>query len=817
MSPNAWIGLVVVSGIMLISAIGVSAISDVSSAATLSNQIDIKKKSESMDAFFDGDAINVKNTGKYNLEISMFRFYDELGVEVHRTIIPNSDGRVFGGALPIVQDTLLTSSDVYLQSQIPKSYTATDIGIDSFDELSGEIVTKRGRVFPIVLENSNSGDGGDSDGPPQDPAREAALAMIDGMGLQSRMIQKENDGRITHGTGMEGVDDSIKPYLQVATTTDFAATILDGETELTYFIPEFWHEYNYDGSALVDITVEPPNILGYSQTIDLVGSNVVSIDNGIKVVGSGKTVIALNDYSNQPVILRGDAGTGVIKIITSSVDLMNAEYASGLGYLTYTGGNPGTSGISVVAGIDSTHTGKHDYSINVEGHSHMHYGRGGGSGWHHYWEPYTAYYLDNISTLVKVDNGDHQIITGHTQNTGYNFRVYDTLPSVQNIEFSEGTFETNYLFPNEQSYLFVNPNGGTVIIKGETSVNIPFVEINNLPANIPYQITKDGLTLITGLTSSTGTITINSVTNAPSSVGGYLKIFPDSLSYRGAFSTVVFDNLNDQTIHINTVEDKTYVVHAYVNIPVTGSITVTNLNLNETLPLSYLDTSYESGDSIQVPVIPGYSTIHLTINGIDAQLNYADILGGTGIKIAEPTTSTITNNDLDNRITSAIVTAGTPVFVIATSNGVINAIMTETISGSITITNTYTLQAIPPPPPIPIRDDPLEGWVEIFVNGVQIGDPITLGINPFPDFTSTADISGTTAIQSVTYTYSDYTISGSTSVNVVVGDFVEFYVYGKISGEIQNYSVPGGFILVSESGTSTGTINIRSAHIQTSQ
>ena len=801
-------GILVASGIILVSAIGVSSISDVSSASTQSNDIDIKKKSESMDAFFDGDTINVKNTGKYGLEISMFRFYDAIGVEVHRTIIPDSGGRIFGVALPIVHDTILTLTDVYLPSQVPKSYTTTDIGINSFDELSGEIVTKRGRVFPIVLENINNSDPGS----PQDPDKETALAMINGMGIQSRIIQKENDGRITHGTGMEGADDSIKPYLQVAATTDFAATILDSETELSYFIPEFWHEYNYDGSTLIDITVVPPNILGYFQTRDLVGSNVVSINNGIKVVGNGKTVIALNDYADQPVILRGDTGAGLAKIITTSIDLMNAEYTSGLGYLTHSGSNPGTNGISIVSGIDATQTGKYDFSYIVPSSRHQHHCKCS----LHIHPAYTAYETDATSTLVKIDSGDHAIVTGHTNTESISaFRLFDTLPSYEKTIMS-GAFEQTFTFPSDVSYLYVEPNGGKMTIKAESNTTIiPFVKINNLPANTPYQISKDGLIIITGMTSSTGIIIVDSIENAPATVGGILKIFPDSLSYRGAFSTVVFDNLNNKVIHINTAEDKTYVVYAYVNIPVTGSINVTNLNLDGTLFLSYLDMSYEFNDAIKVPVIPRYSTINLTINGVDTQLNYADILGGTGIKIAEPTTSTITNHDFDNRILSTTVTAGTPTFVIATSNGVISAIMSETISGAITITNTYTLQAIPPPPPIPQPRDPLEGFVEIYVNGVLLKTQ-RLGINPNPAFTSTNTVLATTATQSVTYTYPDYSVEGVTSVNVSTGDFVEFYLYGKIFGEIEGYFPPDGFTIVSESGTATSTINIRSAHIQTS-
>jgi len=273
--------------------------------------------------------------------------------------------------------------------------------------------------------------------------------------------------------------------------------------------------------------------------------------------------------------------------------------------------------------------------------------------------------------------------------------------------------------------------------------------------------------------------------------------------------------LNDQTIHIDTAEDKTYVVHAYVNIPVTGNVTITNLNLDETLPIPYLDGPYSTGDSIYVPVIPGYKTINLTINEVLTSLNYADVLGGTGIKIADPASGTITKEDLTNSIHSITTSAGTPTFAIATSDGTINAIMSVTISGTATISNSYTLSQIPPPPPPPIRKDPLEGFVEIYNNGVLIHTQ-TLGINPNPGFVATNTLSGSTATQSVTYTYGDYNLSGATSVSVSTGDFVEFYLYGKITGDIENYTAPTGMQIDSESGTASATIDIRDAHIQTS-
>ena len=309
-----------------------------------------------------------------------------------------------------------------------------------------------------------------------------------------------------------------------------------------------------------------------------------------------------------------------------------------------------------------------------------------------------------------------------------------------------------------------------------------------------------------------GQIIIDEINDAPSTVGGVLHMYPDSLAYRGDFSTVIFDELNSEIIHIPT-NDWVYTTHAYAAIPVTGSITVTNLSLDETLPIPYLDKVYLDGDTIHVPVLPLHDTIHLEINGIDTSLQYSNILGGTGITIADTTISVITKNDPSSPIHLAEAKAGTVAYAIASSDGTLKAIISETISGRITITNTYHLEETPPPPPPLTRIDPLTGEVDIYINGI-LEQQITLGVNPYPDFAEDST-GGLVVTQSVSYTYPDYTLSGATSIPVQAGDFVEFYVYAKIYGQIDSYQTPSGHVLLSSSGISSATAQIRSAYITT--
>ena len=197
----------------------------------------------------------------------------------------------------------------------------------------------------------------------------------------------------------------------------------------------------------------------------------------------------------------------------------------------------------------------------------------------------------------------------------------------------------------------------------------------------------------------------------------------------------------------------------YVRIPVTGMVSITDTSLDGTQSIPYVDGDYRSGDGLNIPVLPGFDAVHMRINGIQASLRYANILGGTGITIAEPKTSQITQNSVSSPIRYAESTAGTTAFAIATADGRLKAVISETISGSISITNTYRLQAVPPPPPAIPRDDPLTGEVDIFVNGI-FREHVTLGINPYPDFAFASVRQGNDIVQSVRYSYPQHTLAG---------------------------------------------------------
>lgn len=725
-----------------------------------------------------------------------------------------------------------------------------------------QIVTENGNVFSVDADSLNSESTGSGNG------INDGQAMIDGIGLQSRIIQTEyDDGQITYGSGMVGADTSMVPYFQVPSSTDFAAMTVAEDAYSSYVIPKFAAKYNFVGDSLVMIPDNTPNVLGYSVKQDILGNTAVTVNNGLDIAGMGTTVLKLNDMNEQTVLINGDATNGKVQLVKSPYDLTALPYSSD-GFETYSetqsyqkivdinsncwytnaynycivSENPQTSSTNtrpissipnILVGQDQQIVSKYEFSqdgwglVDASHHSyHCHSS--------HKWSQQTA--IDKCLNTLSGSTSQtvhptysvfdplmqyytvtslSGIIDEKVDAAGF-MRIYDQRPFVEIFEAQNQEFNHKHTFGNDDYYLIIeSANLSGVDIKGiniQSSSNL--LEISNIPPNKHFQITQNGVVGTSGVTGNDGMLVVlSSGLDLSGSDVGILNIY-ESLVHRDTFDTVVFDGYNDETFRIDTADSKTYVIHAYAKIPVVGTVNVTGTNLDGTQSLSYLDRQYVGG-AIYIPVVPGFSTINMTINGVAASLDYSDILGGTGIKIADPVTSTISEFDAESPILSGEATVGTTAYAIATSNGVLNAQITQTISGVLSITNTYNLEAIPPPPPpIPSRD-PLSGWVDVYVNGVLVKQQ-TLGINPFPNFIPANDVNGNVVTRSVTYTYPDYSLSGSVSVDVSSGDVVEFYVYAKISGDIDGYAPPAGFALVSSSGVSSATASIRDAYVFTS-
>ena len=689
---------------MTVSAISVTSIGDVSHKSTQSNQFEVEKISEQMDMSFDGqkNIISITNIGKYDSEIAMFRFYDNAGTEVHRTILPDADGRSFGSGNPLVGNSTLSVDEANLYSHTPVTYSLEDIGIDSVDGMTVEIVTKRGRVFPMVFDDNNTSN--------SDLSSSNSTSILDGLGVSLSIQNFVTPGTAYYGWGTRnpGTQTDIRPYIVSEGASNWFSTVSTKDPVKTFVIPEFGREYHYDGDSLNVVSSERPNALGYRDTRAINGSSIVSINNGIQVSGAGTTILKFYDYHKNTVLLRGDAAQGgVFKIITSDIDLMTEPYYND-GYLTYsTNGDPTPTSLNIVAGIDSEHTGhfkfkqKYDYKRKL-------YHQGSTAKWQY--GLLTNWVVLN-SDLVKTDNGDHKIITGDNTNpydirSGYqliprgtvqhSFSLYDTLPSYLHANLT-GTFEKVFTFPKpivtgwttQPIYLYVyNPNDSTMTIRSEAfraHWDI-FFKVTGLDAHTAYDISKDGITRTVGMTDENGTISLlyDDAAFNTLSAGGILRIYPDSLKHVERLGTVMMDMLHGESVMLDNDHTRSmaYIPQNYVRWVFPVAVNVTNVMVDD-LPLPYLNREYPKSDALVIPVIPSAHVIYATINGTDAEVQMRDVSVATQIKQVPKKSST--SSKYSNSGGSTVTTSSdisTSTFLVSTHNGTAIANIDLKISGT---------------------------------------------------------------------------------------------------------------------------------------
>ena len=780
-------------------------------------QLENTKNQESLDLRIQNDMLNVQNNALNPIKILEFRSIDK-----------NTDAtrKIEYGASPLT----VSNTDKQL---VPADFTET-----TFSGKKITAITELGNVFTAVNLDDLPGVDGRGAG--------NGTAMINGMGLNSRIIQLDYFGRMTHGQGIAGSEDSLKPYTAVPSTTDYAAELLASDSKTTMPITGFNAEYQYTDGNIQFVGTTTPNILSYSQSRTVAGSGMsMQMSSGITFSGAGKIIVKLNDLGAQTLRLDGTVPSGaklrLVEQITNSYDLMTAPYDGAYGF-NVGGGIISASGGGYPSPDYPCYRYQNNYATQI---------------WYGSWVSYAhpnliVSSLGNFATVPGLTVSGTQNANSYTVNSvssSYSFSNYCAAgppgpnpPAGSVILYYDKdpvadllVFVTNFVSSTVQTaagrqyYLIAEPNGGTITVTG-TGYNptAPYLKITNLPSNIPYEIVKDGYVSASGMGSESGSLTllltdVNISGTQGAATTGTLYLYPDSLAYRGSFSTVVFDNINDEIIHIQTADHKVYVVHAYVQIPVTGSVSVTNTNLGGgtlgttlgALPLQYLNGNYSNGDLIKVPVIPGYLNIDMDINGIPTTTTISNVLGGTGIKVANPATQTINDQDNDSPLLSIEATTGTVAYAIATTSGSLNANLLATISGSSSLTNTVTLTSPPPPPASPARKDPLTGWVDVYKNGVLI-QSVQLFFDDQPTFTSSNVVSGNSQVQTASYSYAQTTISGTTVTGVAPGDMIEYYLYAKIHADGIPLTPPSGYAVSAISSRGIATATIHSGNVHTS-
>ena len=564
----------------------------------------------------------------------------------------------------------------------------------------------------------------------------------------------------------------------------------------------------------------------YSGSLDSWSLTIIHGDktgnDDIVITGNGTAILELTDEQIRSVQVSGIADTGIVKILTSDTELLTAS-RTGAGYYTifrsdYANANqvPNSLSVSVVSGTDFrtyslfSYTKSYLYDLCSFNNCRFEDQRGR--------EPTSVY-----TTLTSRTAADHVVITSitpplppvrmttaecdhsrqvsghiggfycrnvHASTTiSHSLRIFNELPSYTHAVL-QGTFDTEYVAQGK-SYLYVEPNDTTITIRAEKrGAATPFLKITDTPPNTAYTIVKNGNILSAGMSDNAGQIEATATTGTPKVIGGILYLYNDVTQYRGEFNTLVFDDLHNEVIPVNTPNyNRLYVVHLYVNIPVTGDITVSDLRLDNTQRLPYLHGTYRSGEVLNIPLLPGFSTITMNINGIPTTLRYADVLGTLGTTIAESKSSKITLYNPTEQIFNIESTSGTVAFAIASSDGTLKAVISETLSGFVKMRHSFdsTTRA----PSDQTNRNSLVANADIFVNGKH-HEHVLLGYNTDVSFGSYNSRSwfcycsnptpGPYIGQFTSAIFNPQTISKTISIDVQAGDFIELYIYSNIYG-----------------------------------
>ena len=291
-----------------------------------------------------------------------------------------------------------------------------------------------------------------------------------------------------------------------------------------------------------------------------------------------------------------------------------------------------------------------------------------------------------------------------------------------------------------------------------------------------------------------------------------------------ANSKFVYDYANGQVMDIPLSPGETPNIYngmVYANLPISaGPVRISNMTFDGTLSLDYLSGNYSAGDSIMVPVIPRYKTVHFDVNGLASQIQFSDVVGTTYLHIADPSSSSKHVKSPDQFTSEISAVTGTRAFMISPLDGTAMAQIQATVSGHASVSNHRVYADPPPPPPPPFPRDPLTTWVEVYVNGdlLQIDgkDRIQVFFSDSPETSVHNSTSRNVATHTVTYTYDAVSVAHNVAIPAKEGDFIEFYFYNEILAYGSIPPLPSvAHIHLSQHSSATATATLKSASILT--
>jgi len=590
-------------------------------------------------------------------------------------------------------------------------------------------VTTNGVEFPILSASIIPSENNTATG------TGAGDSIFDGLGVYMVIQNIGTNGQVYFGSGISGSQTDIRQYVEVGSNDDWAIAVTDNDYSEILFVPELGKEYRYVSGTLVNAS-NISNILGYSSSIILSGSPNISIgSNGVTVSGTGKILAKINNMANVTTILRTDIPSGAsIKIVKSPYDLFSVPHDSrgfevcseneGTGFFESglrkqqhksSKGTPSHAhtyqyyiqalfnfSLNCEVGKASTQLVQFDYAKSYRTNT-VGYGHTTSSAIVSlpsgliYPSLLSSSGTTNLGFTLDNSGVDYsRVITGSGSHGSYSgiVKIYDIVHTVSVRDYT-ANIEQVFTFPLEQLYLLVEPNGHTVKISAQAfdpAADV-FLQVNDLPADIAFDVSKSGLVGIVGKTSSIGKISLlyrDVDFGVYASPGGILKIYPNSTKYLGNFGIGMIDLLHDASIELSASNDLVYIPQNYVRLVFLVSVDVKNVSVDN-VQLNYLNKNYTKNEALMVPVIPSATTLYATINETDVEILMRDVATTTQIKQVPQKTSTSSDHTTDG---TAATTSNisTSTFLTATHTGTMNVNLDFKVAGSVdfTMDSTYT-------------------------------------------------------------------------------------------------------------------------------
>jgi hypothetical protein len=650
-----------------------------------------------------------------------------------------------------------------------------------------------------------------------------------GLGTAARIQTVQPQGTLVYGSGYVGTASPIRPYVSIPSGTSFAALIQNNDNSVSLYMPNFFSTYDYSNGQLVQ-EAGPPNILSFTDTKLLSGNVSPTLtSNNVQISGTGTLVMKMNSLAGREVILRGTIPSGdSLQYVLSdpSVDLTKLSYDDINGW---TMANPPAS--FSYSNYRATYSWTCGYI-----HPYPRYP------WYHYWAcweyqsgsvpttasssipldftvpnqnnlvaqvsitwvstcSYTCYSTDNYPASIsgyQVANGFHVTGISYTD-SNYNgvgqiysasFVVYDKTPYTQ-LNFNNN-FGQVYTFPNDNRQLYLisgQPNPGVITASAQQydPNTSSYLKINSLPPNTPYEIVKNGMAGVAGLTPPDGSPVIFDVSQIGFQTrdqlsGCSLVLYPNSLWYRGAITSLVLDTVSKNSFNYGGPL-QIHIPFAFIRVPIPEKMAIDNVSIddtmNDTIQVPYLSRQYESGTALLIPTLSSMKNVGFSANGTSMKIAMSDVMGDTGVTVLSGNSASDSHYSLTTAV-SVDAGAGGDATVIATHDGTLNGIISLTVSAN---ANYYS------------GTSTLAVYVKTYVNGNLVGTKTLYTSQPPAGYSSNI-VQRYTITPSIiqygqlyltqtnpfpysidTYNISNLPVSGTVTVSAHIGDMVEFMVY----------------------------------------